>query len=145
MGTKRLLVCRCKTQKRPGNLFGSLRDLATRGNHPACEACSRPQRLQLTFNFALGAGPRTCEVLASFLLRRRESWPDDGGMVTFYPFLVVLRQENGKRTVWLPYWHEVKKRGKVRLKYGQWAPYMDERLFISLVTQARKAGYVREI
>lgn len=81
--------------------------------------------------------------MAAFLPRRIEKWPDHGKKIAFYPFLVVLRQENRKRTVWLPYWHEVKERGKSRVKYGQWAPFMDERLFVSLFAQARKAGYVR--
>jgi hypothetical protein len=144
MATQRSLVCRCKTPKHPSSLFGVLFTRATRADHAVCETCSGPQRLWLTFDFALGAGSRTCEVLAAFLPQRRASWPDDGGKITFHPFLVVLRQGNGKRTYWLPYWHEVEKRGEVRLKYGQWAPYMDERLFVSLIGKARRAGYLRQ-
>ncbi|MGB8478015.1 MAG: hypothetical protein WCE63_04135 [Acidobacteriaceae bacterium] len=136
MATERSLVCRCKAPQYPGRLFSILHDLATQEDHLVCESCSSPQRLHLTFDFALGAGPRRCEVLAAFLPDRIEMWLDHGMPVSFYPFLVVLRQENGKRTVWLPYWHEAKERGKVRLKYGQWAPFMDDRLFVSLLVQA---------
>lgn len=144
MATQRSLVCRCKDPQHPSNLFGVLLTLSKRGDHAVCETCGGPQRLWLTFDLALGAGPRTCEVLAAFLPQRRASWPDDRGAVTFYPFLVVLRQENGKRSCWMPYWHEVERRGRVRLKYGQWAPCMEERLFLSLIGKARRAGYLRQ-
>lgn len=145
MATERLLICQCEKPKRAQKLFETFHHLAKRGDLPVCRDCKNRPHLRLTFPFELGAGSRTCEVLAAFLPRRLESWREakTKKLVTFFPFLVVLKQENGKRTFWLPYWHEIKKHGKPRHKYGQWAPFMSESLFISLVSQARKAGVAR--
>jgi len=49
---------------------------------------------------------------------------------------VVLRRGR-TRAYWLPYWHV--EAGKE--KYGQWAPFMNERSFKDLLLQARQKGY----
>jgi hypothetical protein len=51
--------------------------------------------------------------------------------------------DEGYRSIWLPYWHIDKhfKTGKIIYKYGQWASFIAERPFISLIRQAKSKGY----
>ncbi len=44
-------------------------------------------------------------------------------------------------SVWFPYWHVVGHLKKPKYKYGQWAPFMDMRLFGELLRQAEDKGY----
>jgi hypothetical protein len=89
-----------------------------------------------------------CKVLAVFLPESRPQWQDDGGLVTFYPFLVIcesLGDEPGQ-SAWLPYWHvkEYPDGRTSETKYGQWAPHMDADMLADLVNQAQRAGYLRD-
>jgi hypothetical protein len=45
--------------------------------------------------------------------------------------------------MWLPYWHTDTnlKTGKISYKYGQWASFIWEGPFVSLISQARAKGY----
>jgi len=73
-------------------------------------------------------------------------WPDDeGGEVTFYPFLIIGESldSNKQQTAWLPYWHVVAFPDGRRTKYGQWAPHMDADILVNLVDQARRAGFLK--
>jgi hypothetical protein len=86
---------------------------------------------------------KNAEVLASFYPHQLERWCDSGGRkVTFYPFLIVTKREERDQAVWLPYWHVVRNGEKVNRKYGQWAPFMDMKLFEDLLSKARDAGYL---
>jgi hypothetical protein len=109
-----------------------------------CSKCSAKTHLELEFGFGLGAHPHKCKVLAAFLPERLDnSWPEGGFTRSFYPFLVIVKSiDESYRSVWLPYWHIDKpKRGKSIYKYGQWASFISERPFASLVRQARAKGY----
>lgn len=95
----------------------------------------------LNFDFGLDAEKSRCKVLDAFIPAndKPDQWSSDGGNVTFYPFLVILEgTEKPGRSIWLPYWHTVE--GK--RKYGQWAPHMDDFVFIDLINQAREKGYL---
>lgn len=117
---------------------------AAEGKISSCARCSGPAAIHLTFDFGLNASHNEAEIEGVFCPRRLESWQTKRGQkVTFYPFLVILKRAHRKRAVWLPYWHVVERRGKrPAQKYGQWAPFMDARLFESLLAQAREAGLV---
>jgi hypothetical protein len=74
-----------------------------------------------------------------------ERWTDrrNGSGVCFYPFLVVLKRHGREHAAWLPYWHIVTyKNGRVKKKFGQWAPFMDEHLLYDLLKQARDHGFL---
>ena len=97
----------------------------------------------MSFAFGLDAGGKDQVVEAAFVPEATEDWTDrQGRHATFWPFLVVARRDGRSRAVWLPYWHIVED-GKKRIsKYGQWAPFMDDHLFASLLAQARASGYL---
>jgi hypothetical protein len=99
-----------------------------------CDKCGRRTELILYFDFGKRVGRTKCKVLDVFRPARRTKW--DG--VTFHPFLVVLRRG---RTLayWLPYWHT--ERGKKY--YGQWAAFLGEPMFRSLLLQAKNKGYLQ--
>jgi hypothetical protein len=98
--------------------------------------------LHLSFAFGLGATGTDSAVVAAYLPDPLEEWRDsEGRQVTFYPFLVITQRGGRDRAVWLPYWHTVEHNGGMTSKYGQWAPFMDELLFLSLMTQARQGGH----
>ena len=64
-------------------------------------------------------------------------------MSLFVLILVVLqRTDDEGQCFWLPYWHIVEQAGRIKRKYGQWAPFMDADLFESLAAQAREKGYL---
>ena len=141
MATERYYTCKCTDRSYPGSLFDAL--VSFSAGNPTCADCGRRKNLHLVFEFGLGAGCRHCKVLAAFLPQELCSWKaDDGDKVTFYPFLVILATDDGDRSCWLPYWHVAEGRRRTRkTKYGQWAPFINQAEFRSLLTQARKAGY----
>lgn len=146
MATKRYYGCaKCPQQTYPPNLFDALLDLSN-GLVSNCAACGGFKELHLVFDFGLDAGSAECKVLHAFLPLDLVSWnQEDGKQVTFYPFLVVMERTDVKgRAFWLPYWHTVEGMAKKGRKYGQWAPFMDEPLFKSLVAQAREKGCLPE-
>jgi hypothetical protein len=112
-------------------LFNALQEARSQ---QTCDDCGKPKHLHLGFRFATGSGITTCKVLRVFLPQKIPSWTKGKQRVEFYPFLVILdRNDNKQRAVWLPYWHKIGK----RLEYGQWAPVMDAVLFKDLWRQAR--------
>jgi hypothetical protein len=128
--TWRDYVCsECHYKKRAGKLLNALKNFRI---CKQCPICGRAMELLLYFDFGLDIGRTKCRVLDVFLPKRRIGWND----VVFYPFLVVLRRGR-TRAYWLPYWHV--EAGKE--KYGQWAPFMNERSFKDLLLQARQKGY----
>lgn len=141
MATERYYTCECCDRSYPGSLFDALVNFSM-GN-PICSDCGSQRALHLVFEFGLGAGYRHCKVLAAFLPRERCSWKvRNGGKVTFYPFLVIVETDDGDQSCWLPYWHVAESKRKPRkTKYGQWAPFLNQSEFKSLLKQARKAGY----
>ena len=66
----------------------------------------------------------------------------DGNTITFYPFLVVVERHGRGNAIWLPYWHVVEDGIRRKKKFGQWAPFMDEKLFVDLIVQARENGCI---
>jgi hypothetical protein len=112
-------------------------------NKPECRRCGDSTVLHLSFDFALDVPHKKTEVLASYHPDPLEQWCDSGGRkVMFYPFLVVMKREERDQAVWLPYWHVVRDGEKDNFKYGQWAPFMDMKLFKDLLSQARDDGYL---
>jgi hypothetical protein len=124
-------------------MFSALRRLAQH-QMPACPQCQQPMQLHLTYAFALGVTKRDALALAAFLPADPPKWDDQGRVVTFYPFLVVVERAPSERAAWLPYFHVVRDptTQKVVSKYGQWAPFLGLALFEDLLVQARKAGYL---
>ncbi len=131
--TWRDYVCnKCHHKVRSGNLFNALKNFHT--GTPKCQECEGATQLLLQFDFGKGVGRTQCTVLDVFLPARSTKWNG----VVFYPFQVVLKR--GRTTAyWLPYWHV--EGGKKY--YGQWAPFIHERMFKDLLSQAQKMGYLR--
>lgn len=143
MATDRAYLCSrddCAHRRWAPSLFAALKDVAHR-QEVACPLCGAPSSLELTFPFALGAGTRTCRVVAAFLPEKIVDWQDGDATVQFYPFLAVTESNNKDQSFWLPYWHVTTREGRSTNKYGQWAPYIDSSLFASMVSQARAEGY----
>jgi len=139
MATKRYFECSKKHRASAAQLFDSLRAIA-KGKVGRCVLCGGGFSLKLDFPFGLGATKSKCTVLHAFNPRRTQTWRDaKGRRVKFYPFLVIVARHGKERAIWMPYWHLVyTKRGVIK-KYGQWAPFMDEHLFRSLLAQAKLA------
>lgn len=142
MATERYYRCEpcCKEHRTYEQLFVTLSNFSTCQQGPGCGVCGREQELHVVMNFGLGAGPQRFRVLRAFLPEQPESWqhPEDQTPVTFYPFLVILRPLGQRgRSFWLPYWH----RHGATMKYGQWAPFVDDPQFSDLVGKARENGY----
>jgi hypothetical protein len=92
----------------------------------------------LTPPFAFGAGGKHFQVLDVF--HEKVSWEDKEKLVTFYPFLVVLKNTGDKSLkVWMPYWHTEDS----KVKFGERAAWMDAELFDGLLSQARAKNYFR--
>lgn len=142
MATNRYLDCgKCGPTLITISLFEALLDHARHGP-PTCPRCHQAAGLRLKFAFGLNAPDSDCTVQECFVPTEPQSWKDAGGnTVTFYPFLVLVHRHGRKIAAWLPYWHLVEYGRKTKMKYGQWAPFMDEHLFIDLITQAREKGY----
>lgn len=134
-----------KTRTWIGTLYDALFDNANGILH-TCDKCSNPLAIELKFYFKKGAGDRECKVLASFLPDNISRWKDENDNdIYFYPFMIIVEAlEGGDLSFWLPYWHIVKDHnGKVLGRnYGQWAPFMDEGIFASLLDKAKIAGYL---
>ena len=146
MATGRYNVCHshsCRSRQWVDRLFDAIYDIS-QGKKARCSKCGKISRLELEFGFGLGAYPHKCRVLAAFLPKRLDnSWREGKYRRSFYPFLVIVKSiDEGYRSVWLPYWHLDKDRqGHVRVKYGQWASFVSERPFASLIRQAKAKGY----
>lgn len=141
MATQRWWRCdHCRVDREAGPLLPALKAVAD-SSVPSCPECSRPRRLRLKLDLAFRAGGTSCDVIASFYPRPPQSWQLNASeIVTYLPFLVVGDADNGERVVWLPYWHVVSRDGRELTRYGQWAPYLDRRVFADLVRQAQCAG-----
>ena len=140
VATESYYTCECRARSYPSNLFESLIGFAK--ENPPCTDCKKRKDLHLVFEFGLGVGRCHCKVLAAFLPQDLCSWKDGNDRVTFYPFLVIVETDDGDRSCWLPYWHIAESQcGNRKTKYGQWAPFMNQAEFRSLLTQARQAGY----
>lgn len=143
MATERYFVCAsCKQERWVSRLFDALREHA-HASAPQCE-CGGQQWLRLIFNWGLEAGPFNCRVVASFLPKIETKWDHStGNIVKFYPFLIITEGiDNKNRAVWLPYWHTVTSEGgRIKTKYGQWAPQMDIDTFSELIQQAQLKGF----
>ena len=140
MATERYYSCKCEELTYPANLFDALLDFSKAA--PSCKKCGRKE-LHVVFHFGLEGGNPDCKVLAVYIPRRLGSWRrKDHAKVTFVPFLVILKNDDGAKTCWLPYWHVVERKGKRERKYGQWAPYVNQTEFVSLLEKARKAGHL---
>jgi len=144
MATERFHLCpRCGWRARAEPLFDSLRDVARARPRP-CARCETSTALHLSSPWGLGAGTYQWVVLDVFVPDEPVKWSDKTRRrVTFYPFLVVIEREGGRRHVWLPYWHVVRGEGKEQKKYGQWAPWMELSTFKELVAKARRKGYLK--
>lgn len=148
-------------QKPPTYLFDALLEVSKPEGPPVCEQpeCSCTKDLYLDFNFGVGAQGGKCRVLDVFIPDELQWWwwtdLKDGKKkrVTFYPFLVILQERQGKPAIcyWLPYWHIVGEAayGKwgplpadIQRKYGQWAQFGNDCLLKSLLEQARKKHYL---
>ena len=135
--------CKCPQRTYPSNLFDALLDLSKGLSN--CAACGGTKQLHKIFDFGLGAESAEGKVLDAFLPLDLVSWEDKGKWVTFYPFLVVMERTDEKgQAFWLPYWHIEEGAGTKLRKYGQFAPFLEEPLFKSLVAQAREKGYLPE-
>lgn len=143
MATRHTFRCpTCGEEMRKSTLFDAVKAVADH-SEPACRRCGASTALHLSFDFALGVQHKNAEVLASFYPHSPECWDFGGRTVTFYPFLIVAKREERDRAVWLPYWHVVQDDEEKNLKkYGQWAPFMDMKLFKDLLAQARNAGFL---
>jgi hypothetical protein len=145
MASKIYYKCvRCQQQSPPGNLFDALLDLS-KGVVSSCAACGGTKQLHKIFDFGLGAEGAKGTLLDAFLPRDPVAWEDEGKWLTFYPFLVVVEcADNKGQAFWLPYWHIEEGAGTKKRKYGQFAPFLEEPLFKSLLAQARGKGYLRD-
>lgn len=147
MATEKYNVCSvrsCGHREWVARLFDALNDIS-KGKKSKCSECGGKSYLELEFDFSRGKYPHQCKVLDAFL-PKIDKWTDGKGNKferSFYPFLVIVQSiDEGYRSVWLPYWHIDKdRRGKLFYKYGQWASFIRERRFASLVSQARAKGY----
>jgi hypothetical protein len=123
-------------------MFHALRDFSESKPVSNCPVCGSPGGLYRLFDFGLGAGQTECKVLHAFLPREPVSWETNGEWVDFYPFLVPMEHTDGKgKAFWLPYWHTLEGAATTKIKYGQWAPFMDEPIFKSPLAQARESGH----
>ena len=142
MATKRIWECKsCKDTHSAGSMFDALRDFSKSRKCPECKMGTR--NLRLIFDFGLNASHSNCSVLASFSHKNPISWKDkDGSKVEFFPFLVILHRHGKEKAVWMPYWHLVHKKKRTIKKYGQWAPFMDLKLYKNLLHQAQHSGFL---
>jgi hypothetical protein len=147
MATERHYVCpQCSTKVWVDTLFDALLAASNKATQK-CSTCNKDMEFHMVFNFGLGAGPFPCKVLASFLPDQIGKWPyGKGKTIEFYPFLVITEStEEGYTSTWLPYWHIIKSGKKIlERKYGQWAPFVDNESFNSLILKAQKEGYLKK-
>lgn len=146
MATKRNWHCEkgCDPIK-AASLFDALLSIAEGTKLDCPRHPGNLRNLKLEFPLGLGATDSSCTAARAFLPKELERWTDqrNGSEVCFYPFLVVLKRHAREHAAWLPYWHIVTyKNGRVKKKYGQWAPFMDEHLLYDLLKQARDQGFL---
>jgi DNA-directed RNA polymerase subunit RPC12/RpoP len=137
---------KCQQQTPAGNLFDALLEIS-KGVESRCATCGEERQLHKIFDFGLGALRPDFKLLHAVCPRENElvAWEQDGGWITFYPFLVIMESVDEKsRAFWLPYWHIVDRGGTKQRKYGQFAPFLEEPIFKSLLAQAREKGYLPE-
>ena len=91
--------------------------------------------------FALGVSGKDMKVTDVFVPTCIESWNDGNAKVEFYPMLVCCEMVGVGSAYWMPYWHLVNINGKIKRKYGQWAPFMNASHMYSLIIQANAKGY----
>jgi hypothetical protein len=135
MTTERYYNCsRCDKRTRSSELlFNELLGFPT--SIPTCQ-CGESNELLLIPPFAFGAGGKCFKVLDAF--HETETWENEGKMVRFYPFLIVLENTDDKSLkVWMPYWHLEES----KIKFGERAPWMDSDHFDGLLAKARVKGY----
>ena len=100
-----------------------------------CPLCGSARELHLTLDFQLGAGDGDFQVVSALLPEKLDSWlGEEAQEVTFYPFVVMLENSEGKRFCWMPYWHVTGKEAR----YGQHAICLDRSQFDDLVAQVEK-------
>lgn len=123
-------VCR-KKHPTHQKLFDTLYDFC-KSSPERCPDCGGGRELRLTLDFQLGAGDGEFKVVSALVPDKLESWlGEEEEEVTFYPFLVVLQNSEGKQFCWMPYWHVTGKEAR----YGQHALCLDSAQFDSLMAQ----------
>lgn len=119
---------KCSTHQK---LFDTLYEFS-RTSPENCGFCGGMRELRLTLDFQLGAGDGEFKVASAFLPDKLDSWlGEEEEEVTFYPFLVVLENSEGKQFCWMPYWHVTGKEAR----YGQHAVCLNSSQFDSLMAQ----------
>jgi hypothetical protein len=97
-----------------------------------CPACGGTRELHVNLDFQLGAGDGNFKVVSALLPAKLQSWlGDEEEEVTYYPFLIVLQDIEGKQFCWMPYWHVTGKEAR----YGQHAICLEAGQFESLIEQ----------
>lgn len=116
-------------------LFDTLYEFS-RKSPDDCPACGSKRELHLSLDFQLGAGDGDFHVVSALLPEKLDSWlGEEAEEVTFYPFVIMLQNAEGKQYCWMPYWHVTGKEAR----YGQHAVCLDKSQFESLVSQVEKA------
>lgn len=112
-------------------LFDSLYEFS-KGAAQGCPACGGTRELRLTLDFQLGVGDGEFTAVSALLPDKLESWlGEEQEEVTLYPFLVLLKNSEGKQFCWMPYWHVTGKEAR----YGQHAVCLESAQFDSLMAQ----------
>lgn len=122
---------KCPTHQK---LFETLYEFS-KSSPEDCPACGGRRAVHVSLDFQLGAGDGEFTVISAFLPLKLESWlGEEEEEVTFYPFLVVLQNSEGKEFCWMPYWHVTGKDAR----YGQHAICLDMGQFVSLLAQVQE-------
>jgi len=119
-----------------------------KGKKVSCPKCGGNTKLNLIFKFALwedknsknGYKVKVIEVILPNLNSDELKWEYKSKSVEFYPFMVIVEDEDseGKRHVWLPYWHLTKHKNKVNKKWGQFPPFIDIENYKDMIDQAKR-------
>lgn len=97
-----------------------------------CPACGGTRELHVNLDFQLGFGDSDFKVVSALLPAKLQSWlGDEEEEVTYYPFLIVLQDVEGKQFCWMPYWHVTGKDSR----YGQQAICLEAGQLESLIEQ----------
>lgn len=123
-----------KKSPTPHKLFDTLYQFS-RTSPAHCALCGSARELHLTLDFQLGAGDGDFQVVSALLPDKLDSWlGEEAQEVTFYPFVVMLQNGEGKQFCWMPYWHVTGNEAR----YGQHAICLDKSQFDNLVAQVEK-------
>lgn len=115
-------------------LFETLHNFSRSSADP-CPSCGSVRELHVNLDFQLGAGDGDFRVMSALLPSRLESWlGEEEEEVTYYPFLIVLEDAEGKQFCWMPYWHVTGREAR----YGQHAVCLEVGQFESLIEQAQR-------